>query len=191
MDLWNTFQKELLHANLGLQELRLSSGERHNCSLASIEGRNAWVQPGEQLFQGYSEQSRYLAVKNLAFDLLLTIYDVNSPAIAAVRVKDVMPKSLRTSLQKLFPSSRKHNLELRAIGLQNGHKELLRFVEYVHGIIPCKIAEVDLFGTNLRHVVIDTKTGMPYNLLLQNRIYRPGELLNTTTMDEVVRAVLK
>jgi hypothetical protein len=38
--------------------------------------------------------------------------------------------------------------------------------------------EVDLFGEEKRHIVMDMKTGLSYDLLLENRIYRPGELKN-------------
>ena len=36
--------------------------------------------------------------------------------------------------------------------------------------------EVDLFGTDTRHIALDLKTGVSYNLLLLNRLYRAGEL---------------
>ena len=41
-----------------------------------------------------------------------------------------------------------------------------------------------MFGTDARHVAIYLKTGASYNLLLLNRIYRPGELKNQQAYDE-------
>ena len=44
--------------------------------------------------------------------------------------------------------------------------------------------EIDMFGEEKRHMAIDMKTGLSYDLLLENRIYRPGELKNDEKEDD-------
>jgi hypothetical protein len=46
-----------------------------------------------------------------------------------------------------------------------------------------KLVEVDIFGTNTRHIAIDAKLGTSYNILMEDRLYRAGELVNNLTME--------
>jgi hypothetical protein len=72
------------------------------------------------------------------------------------------------------------NLELRLIGMQNSGTDAIRGLQ-VELKVRGRLVETDLFGTNMRNVALDTKTGMTYNMLLLNRIYRAGELTNTVS----------
>ena len=49
--------------------------------------------------------------------------------------------------------------------------------------------EIDLFGTDKRHIALDLKTGTSYDLFLENRIYRPGELANSEKEEDFQRSV--
>ena len=49
------------------------------------------------------------------------------------------------------------------------------------------IFEADLFGSDRRNIAIDLKTGTSFNMLTENRLYKPGELANTTTEEQFAR----
>ena len=84
------------------------------------------------------------------------------------------------------------NVEARIMGLQNGEDHaflggLLGFLSK-QGI---RLIEADLFGEETRHVAIDLKTGASYNVLLEDRHYRAGELVNRMTIDDFARTLIK
>ena len=43
----------------------------------------------------------------------------------------------------------------------------------------------------MRHVAVDLKTGASYNILMEDRNYRPGELINQMTPDDYARTLMK
>ncbi len=47
----------------------------------------------------------------------------------------------------------------------------------VIAIVAALLFALGLFGNEIRHIALDTKTGLSYNVLLLDRIYRPGELV--------------
>ena len=50
-----------------------------------------------------------------------------------------------------------------------------------------RLVEIDLFGENTRHIAIDTKLGTSFNVLMEDRLYRPGELVNSMTVENFER----
>jgi len=83
----------------------------------------------------------------------------------------------------------KPNLEARIIGMQKNQDFYFILNQIFDFLISNKIrlVEVDLFGDNTRHIAIDTKLGTSYNVLMEDRIYRPGELVNSTTVENFER----
>ncbi len=185
MDFWRVFDKESLNADFGSKQILLNTGARHNLSLKMIQDRSINLANGEGVFKKYSYDKRYLLASNLSFDMLVTAFDVNTSTIIAFRSQCALQtKEARQILQKIS-SIKNPNLELRAIGLQNNSKEALSMIYGLRNADGNTLVEIDIFGDSIRHIVIDTKTGMPYNLLQLNRIYRPGELLNQMKQDTV------
>ena len=135
---------------------------------------------------------RYLTFESLGYELVVTLYDVNSPGAYAIRVFD--RKDLVKHLQKGLRSimTERPNIEARIWGLQNkeDHAFLGELVEFLlkEGI---RLIEADLFGEEIRHIALDLKTGTSYNLLLEDRHYRPGELANPITVDDFRRSITK
>lgn len=135
---------------------------------------------------------RYIAFENVSYDLVVTLYNVNSPRAYAIRVFDTkdLPKKVKAGIKSVMTDM--PNLEARIFGLQN--KETHSFLEDVVNILlkeGIRLIEADLFGEETRHVAIDLKTGASYNLLLEDRIYRPGELINRFTVDDFSRTLIK
>ena len=62
-------------------------------------------------------------------------------------------------------------------------------MEFAHALrIP--IFEADLFGNSTRHIAIDIYSGMSFNVLLEDKLYKPGELVNNMTREQFERAIM-
>ncbi len=124
---------------------------------------------------------RYIAQTDITDELLISLYEVSTMSLCVARFS-AWDMKLSATLDKFmaqFKNPKERNFEARIIGLQNGQRydtlhDVLRFVASKK--LP--LVEVDLFGSNMRHIAFDAKTGMSYNMLLENRLYRPGELAN-------------
>ncbi len=184
MDLWKAYTKERLEVNFGSTQLLLNTGDRHNSSLAHYSDRSVEVKPNSSIYKTYSYESRYIRFSDITFDLLITFFDVNTSSIVAFRVSKEFTNSELSKIESIVRQMKSTNLECRVIGLQNTHLELVPNITHIHEKIPCKLAELDLFGKEQRNILVDTKTGMSYNLLMENRIYRPGELLTKVNYDD-------
>ena len=110
--------------------------------------------------------------------MLLTMYDVNSRSILAIRSALPIEANDLKDIQKKLNHMRDANIEIRAIGLQNGWRGYAKSFNDIYKVSKGHCMEIDLFGEEKRHVAIDLKTGLSYDLLLEDRIYRPGELKN-------------
>ncbi|MGC8479515.1 MAG: hypothetical protein ACP5M9_02495 [Candidatus Micrarchaeia archaeon] len=184
MDLWDSYLKEASENDFGTSQIILNTGDRHNSSLKRYFDRGIELKPNAFMIKQYSYDKRYIRCIGISYDLLITIFDVNTCDIFVSRISKVPSKKEFSDMLKDIKKMNENNLELRLIGLQNNHLEITRFINTLHSKINCKVAEVDLFGKELRNILIDTKTGMLYNLLLENRIYRPGELINKIAFED-------
>ena len=129
----------------------------------------------------------YINVSNLTYDMLLSIYDFNSGRIAVARF-DRFSDETRSHMQGFVRSLKKPNLEARMIGLQDGHglDDASKALDFINKNA-ISLNEADLFGTDIRHISIETKRGMSMDLLLLDRVYRPGELKNAQTYEQFLR----
>jgi hypothetical protein len=134
---------------------------------------------------------RYVCAASLTYEIFISIYDVNSRSAFAARSID-FSKSLAAGMDKFIKKIKRPNLEARIIGLQNksGIGPLLGISSWLSKrSVP--ICEIDLFGTSVRHVAIDLHTGMSFNILMEDRLYKPGELENKITMEQFERDLKK
>ncbi len=185
VNLWNSY-KSAVTDTFEESALLLNTGARKHTSLDMVKDRGIELSLGKALLKSYDEAHRYVIAKDVTFDLLLTAYDVNRGGVFAARIAKLLSKKERGLIERAIRGARGQNIELRLIGLQNGCKEPLEGIEFLRRL-DCSLVEVDLFGVNTRHIVIDTKTGALYDLLLLNRIYRPGELAVQGSKEEFAR----
>ncbi|MCL5786841.1 MAG: hypothetical protein M1520_01405 [Candidatus Marsarchaeota archaeon] len=176
MDLFRPYSAEA--SNMGDQRLYLSTGKRNHASMAQIESRSVTLERNKGIAIKYSEKHRYLISKSITFDMLLTMYDVNSRSILAIRPALPTEANDLKEMQKRLNRMKNANIEVRAIGLQNGWRGYVKSFNDIYKVSRGHCMEIDLFGEEKRHVAIDLKTGLSYDLLLENRVYRPGELKN-------------
>ncbi|MEM3781785.1 MAG: hypothetical protein QXT43_02395 [Candidatus Micrarchaeaceae archaeon] len=175
-------------ADFGAERMYLRERDRIHLSLSTAEKSSSELAQGSAFIGKYSEQNRYLLCKGIIFDIMLSVYDVNTQSILAFRT--LKHEDLRGPLRTFVKQFKRPNLEIRAIGMQNLNKdynsELAQMVEEAYMLAKphAKLVEVDLFGSDQRHIAIDTKLGMTFDLLLFNRFYKPGELSNQTSFEQ-------
>ncbi len=132
----------------------------------------------------------YINASNLTYDMLLSLYDFNSGRIAVARF-DRFTEAIRSHMQGFVKSLKNPNLEARVLGLQDGHgsEDALKVLGFINSNA-IALNEADLFGTDIRHISFETKRGMSMDLLLLDRVYRPGELRNPQTYEQFLRGEL-
>lgn len=118
----------------------------------------------------------FVAAASLANELFATVYDVNTTRIAAYRAQPA-DANATAFIERFVAQQRNANLEARLIGLQN-HASFALVAELARTLMRHRIplVEVDLFGTLMRHICIEVRTGSSLNILMENRLYKPGEL---------------
>lgn len=184
--------KTEIKKELNKKEYLQSFKPRPHISKSKVDEFNdiAYLKVGEVNGVHHTDElsPRYIAATNLTYDAIMSIFDVNTKKLAVYRFY-LSPGKIKTDLKKyvdvLKASKPKPNLEARLIGMQNGQDYYLLLDEMADFFIANKIklVEIDLFGTEMRHVAIDSKLGMSFNILLEDRHYRPGELTNSMTVE--------
>ncbi len=179
MDFWKSFG-DAMNLGLGEDRLFLGTAERKNASLNAVQGFSRNLDINEAFVQRHDPRKRYIIAIGITHDLLLCAYNVDNGDALAARISRLPDKKGWNTLNSKLTGMKAQNLELRLIGMQNSGTDAIRGLQ-VELKVRGRLVEVDLFGTNMRNVALDTKTGMTYNMLLLNRIYRAGELTNTVS----------
>lgn len=183
MDLWDSYNNKR-GADFGAKRLLLDTGQRWNASLGQISDRAVYLDLNHVIFHAYSEAKRYVLCRNISFDLLLTAYEVNTRNFFGMRPTKEVSGEEWHQIRAWFEKLKRPNLEFRAIGMQNDYRELEGNIDGLRRTAKGRFMEIDVFGNETRHIAIDLKTGASYNLLLENRIYRQGELMDLIKSEE-------
>ncbi len=179
MDFWKAYLARSGMPEFGTKQLWLKTGERWNTSILRYLEYSSILQNGESINAQWNPERRYIIAKEIISDLFISFYDVNSRTVLAARLSGGTADFTK-EISKARKRMRNPNIEMRVIGLQNSDKAPAETIEIMHDAIGTGIlAEADLFGNQKRHIIMDLYTGRVYNLLLENRIYRPGELMIT------------
>ena len=186
MELWYGYTALLSRPDFGKSRAYVGILERNTVSLGGVVKRAINLEidaPASAFFDdlGY----RYIIANNITFDMLISLYDVNSTKTFACRAfGNSVGAQASVAIKKFIAGLKKPNLELRCIGFQDESLGASNMVSELHQMTKASLTEVDLFGNQMRHICIDMKTGLTYDLLLENRRYRAGELINKTTRQE-------
>ncbi len=191
------FGKDIAADGFGTDRYLRCYKERTHVSKAVLDTYSNAVYLGTGKFHKGAYQSpadvRYVAATDLNYDVLLSLYDVNTSSIFACRLfgfEGGAAAQLSTYIDSLKKLKRKPNLEARLIGLQS--KQSFIYLIQVSDILSAAgitLVELDLFGNETRHIAIDMKLGMSHDVLMENRLYRPGELVNTVTLEQFERSL--
>ncbi len=164
--------------------------ERTNISKSKIDtySNSKYLADYEHYSTKYGVLStRYSSALSLSYDLLIGFYNVDTRESLTCRtfLLDLSVKNVLESYLNALKLRKQTNIEARIIGLQTGQEfnYLYDLAELINSR-DIKLVEVDLFGTELRHIAFDTRLGTTHNVLLEDRLYRAGELKNYTTMEQ-------
>ncbi len=185
MDFWKAYSEKVRLPEFGSSQTWLKTGERWNTSIMRYLEYSYILGAGEHITAQWSPDIRYIIAKEIISDLFISLYDVNTRSVFACRIGGDH-KSFSFEASKAVRKIRNPNIEMRAIGLQNTDKQSAdAIMEMRNAIGTGSLAEADLFGNQKRHIIMELYTGRMYNLLLENRIYRPGELMVLASKPEI------
>jgi hypothetical protein len=186
MNFWQIYYNDHLRSDFGTSRVLFTTKPRSNTSLSSISDKFTEIGINEVKFMSYDPNGlRYLIAKDITYDILISIYDVNSSRIMCMRITQAIDDKNLQDIKKITSFFGTQNIEIRIIGNQNNNKDVILYLYGLEGIIKNnELVEIDLFGNEKRNICIDTKTGQSYNLLLDNRHYFPGELINNMKIEE-------
>lgn len=191
MDFFETLNAQILKKDFGANKFVLSSKSsvfslnRPHTSLSMVSGNASEININEVgFYPRKDDEKRYVIAKEILFELLITIYEVNTHKAILIRISKPLDAPEIAKIKGWISKIGKSNFEMRAIGMQNGDLSLLKSIKDLHIASKANLIEVDLFGNTKRHFALDLKTGMSYDLLLQDKIYRAEELINNITLEE-------
>lgn len=187
MNLWNVYKAERSKAEFSNSRLYLTSRDRIQLSLSSVERYGIQLYMNQGISKKFSEEIRYVVTRDLTHDVFVSIYDVNTTNSTLLRFSEVLSNSAVKKIAARVKKTKNPNLEMRVIGAQDKELELTSSFEKLYSALKPNLVEIDLFGGETRHIVFDLKLGMSFNLLLLNRIYRPHELATTIRPEDYAK----
>ena len=180
MSFEDIFLLEISKASANKSRWNLAYRERRNLSKTKLDKyENSIPLAGDGHAEGrYGPRGpRYITAAGLTSGLIFSIYEINSASALVTRIEKSMPPA--SVFENFFKKFKKPNVEARFIGLQNGDGTAPLYGVYdILSKRKIPICEADLFGDETRNLAMDLKTGMFFNVLVENRLYRPGELKN-------------
>ena len=199
MDFWGYFKSISAREKFYEEKITLGSvkstylpSERVNTSIALISDFLKEIKIGNIIFEKNNFNTRYIYANNLTYDILVSIYSVSNESGILFRTALPLNKDEAKIIKRLYSRIKDRNIEVRIIGMQNKQanaKDLVNSLLFLEKIGKNSLVEVDLFGNEVRHVAIDLKTGLSYNVLIKNIIYKPGELINNLSFDDFSKNV--
>ena len=185
--------EDIVSAGFNSKPYRRDFKPRTHISLSAVEADedSSDIKIGEIVLRNYDGPmaQRYVTAKAITYDLIATLYDVNSSSLAVFRMYECKDEMI-ISLKKWVAALKNPNLEGRVIGLQDGAALhcVMRTVDLLMDS-KAEIVEIDLFGKEMRSVVVDSKLGTTQDILIEDRIYRAGERATAITLEDFERSV--
>lgn len=190
MNFLATFQTLLMKNKLSMQRYYYGLKERPHISKSKIDAYASAINmlPNQVWSLDYNllVGIRYMYARDITYSLFVCVYDVNTMRMCSANLykpSASIVNSFELNVKRL--ASKNPNLEGRLFGMQDGQK--VTIVEDILAIFArynVHLAEIDIFGNQIRHITIDAHTGASFNVLLEDRIYRPGELNNSTSIEK-------
>lgn len=178
------FKSDIINKKINNRYLQTYKERPHisKYNLDTNENSN-YININEKILTNYSTKlsKSYIAAINIVSDLFATLYSINSRDIFVFRLDLKNNNNIIKEFEQYLNKNKHNNLELRLFGFQNTNINDALVVLNKLADISIKyatlISEIDLFGNEIRHIAIDLKIGSTFNVLLENRLYRPGELI--------------
>ncbi len=176
--------------NLGSGQFYASYKKRPHISKSAMEREIAYaVGLNESRELSYDALgARYLYANGITYDMVLSLYDINAKQLFFGRF--FYFSAIARQVAAWLSKRKRENVEARAIGMQNNEstEELMHMLQAIKGT---SLMEADLFGTLERNIAIDCMLGMSFDVLLSDRLYKPGELDCHISLDDFKKANAK
>jgi len=170
------------------QRLLISYKERPHVSKSTIDKSGCIYVNINSLEQFHYDPlgPKYVAFINLTYDFAISLYNFDKRSGIVYRVNNNKENEpLFFKYLNMIKKFKRDNFEGRIFGFQNGPIERHAWKEIVAVLYDnLDLNEVDLFGTETRNIAINIETGQSFNILMENRLYKPGELTTKITRDE-------
>ncbi len=190
MSFEKSLDTEMRKPGFGTANCHLFFKERPHISKSMADAANSsmYIDTGGSSRLRYSSTSaRYICAADVTYDLLVSVYDVDTNDMFAMRIFKYDAETFKPLEKYLSEIGRNKykKFEARLIGLQDKQDYgILTPLFKALGKYKVPVMEVDLFGNQTRHIALDSYLGMSFNMLLQDRIYRPGELNTQITQEQ-------
>ncbi|MGC8662684.1 MAG: hypothetical protein ACP5RT_02775, partial [Candidatus Micrarchaeia archaeon] len=177
---------------LGMRKSTYLPNFRAHTSLKSIVSISKEVNQGDVILWKNPNKIRYILAYNLTFDIFVSVYGVSTGNGVFTRIALPLSKKEEAYLAKALNNIKEKNVEIRFIGMQSNQNDYREIISMLIKLSKNKgeLVEVDLFGNETRHIAIDLKTGLSYDVLLENRIYKPGELINNQNFENFLKGAI-
>ncbi|MEM0148371.1 MAG: hypothetical protein QXY10_02135 [Candidatus Micrarchaeaceae archaeon] len=153
-------------------------------------GGYAELKIGASIVINQASKQRYVYASNVIYDAILSLYYVNAQLLFVGRFFSFsgISKDVEEWLKPL--KGKERFVEARLIGMQDASpiEELQKAMEAIKGV---PIMEADLFGSDIRHIAIDSKLGTSFFVFELDRAYRPGELSCNVSIEDFKSTMLK
>ena len=146
MDFWGIYKNSEMSPGFGQARLTLCARDRIHISNSAIADYCTPIGPDTGFSRKYDERSRYVLAGDLTYDLLVSIYDVNSSRAFLLRLSNPLSEIAFKRVAATIKSLARPNLEMRVIGLQNGATGPLGTVRELIKHAKFSLQEVDIFG---------------------------------------------
>ncbi len=173
---------------IGRAAFRTAYKERPHISKSQLDqyGSATYIELGNSATIKFRESGvRYIAAIGLTYDTILVLYGINTRSLFVTRFYDETEEVLATAGDFIRGIKGKETIEARIIGMQSNQYPY-KIEDLVSKISrqKARIVELDIFGTEKRHIAADAKLGMSMDILTEDRLYRPGELKNDVQLSE-------
>ncbi|MGC8572259.1 MAG: hypothetical protein ACP5LH_03200 [Candidatus Micrarchaeia archaeon] len=164
----------------------LSFNERHQISKSLLDKDDAvYIKTEEFKILKYDILGpRYAAFTSLSYDAALTLYNVDKKELIALRLYNNY-LLLNNIISYLKKNKIDGSAEARLFGFNTNLDN--KFISATINLVrknEIEFYEVDILGNEIRNIALDLKTGQTFNILMNNRLYKPGELINKQTLEE-------
>ncbi|MGC8680065.1 MAG: hypothetical protein ACP5RI_02555 [Candidatus Micrarchaeia archaeon] len=164
----------------------LSFNERHQISKSLLDKDDAvYIKTDEFKILKYDILGpRYAAFTSLSYDAALTLYNVDKKELIALRLYNNY-LLLNNIISYLKKNKIDGSAEARLFGFNTNLDN--KFISATINLVrknEIEFYEVDILGNEIRNIALDLKTGQTFNILMNNRLYKPGELINKQTLEE-------
>ncbi|MGC8648975.1 MAG: hypothetical protein ACP5UN_02025 [Candidatus Micrarchaeia archaeon] len=127
---------------------------------------------------------KYVALTDLSYDFAISLYNFDSKQGVVYRFYKNIVENKKTFSKYLNDFALK-NTEARIFGMQNNYfNKQIRNILFLVFEKNIKFYEIDLFGTEIRNIALNIETGQTFDILMENKLYKPGDLATKITLEE-------